>query len=74
MVLFKNRKTVAGVMTVFTTAIEDLNTVEENNTSIVKNLQIQQEAIAAQMATARAEVDHAGMIRSRLEALMEVQP
>lgn len=73
MALFTNRKTVAGVMAAFTTAIKDLTTVEENNDSIVANLQVQQEAIAADMAAARAESDHARTVRSKLEALMEVE-
>ena len=73
MAMFSNRKTVAGVMSAFTTAIKDLTTVEENNDSIVSNLQVQQEAIAADMAAARSEADHARNVRAKLEALMEVE-
>jgi len=64
------RKTVDGVMAVFTTAMADLDTVAENNKSIVQNLQVQQEALAAEMKAATEESDRAASIRGKLAELM----
>jgi len=68
--LFTGQKTVAGVMSAFTTAIADLTTVEENNTSIAQNLDAERERLAAESAAATNEARNAAAIRAKLEAIV----
>lgn len=65
------RKTVASVMSAFTKTITDLNTVAENNDSVVANLQVEQERIGANMAEARTEADNARAISAKLSAIID---
>lgn len=68
----KPAKTVASVMSAFTTTMADLNNVAENNDSIVADLQVRQETIASQIKTAGKEASQARAIHAKLADLMDL--
>lgn len=66
------RKTVASVMATFTKTITDLNTVADNNDSIVANLVVEQEKIASNIEEALGEAQSARAIAAKLSDIVDV--